>query len=224
MLFVFTTIGETIKASLAAMAASVNMKSTKYTISIQTLQPIDQASAHPELQPTLALFIHSNLALTCSRMQVWLERRYLPLQHPLQLEPLHVRQSPGTDLQTMLTYARCTRSVAMVPVAYNAHLVVQRAVFRTKGVNWSETHTLERIDWADYLCVCQPAASKGYAGQSMKLAMMRKGIYMAESWPLFVFFFFASASQVDHVSLTSNHLPPLLHCNTTPSTSLPHHP
>ncbi|KAF9123989.1 hypothetical protein BGW39_008545 [Mortierella sp. 14UC] len=36
-------------------------------------------------------------------------------------------------------YARCTRSVSMVPAAYYAHLVAQRARFHTKGENWSET-------------------------------------------------------------------------------------
>ncbi|KAF9156218.1 argonaute 1, partial [Linnemannia schmuckeri] len=36
-------------------------------------------------------------------------------------------------------YARSTRSVSMVPAAYYAHLVAQRARFHTKGENWSET-------------------------------------------------------------------------------------
>ncbi|KAG0274373.1 hypothetical protein BGZ95_009860 [Linnemannia exigua] len=40
-------------------------------------------------------------------------------------------------------YARCTRSVSMVPAAYYAHLVAQRARFHSKGENWSETSPSE---------------------------------------------------------------------------------
>ncbi|KAF9906622.1 hypothetical protein EC991_000423 [Linnemannia zychae] len=40
-------------------------------------------------------------------------------------------------------YARCTRSVSIVPAAYYAHLVAQRARFHTKDENWSETSPSE---------------------------------------------------------------------------------
>ena len=40
MLFVFTTIGNTIQTSITAMAASVGMKSVKYAASTQTLEPL----------------------------------------------------------------------------------------------------------------------------------------------------------------------------------------
>jgi eukaryotic translation initiation factor 2C len=42
-------------------------------------------------------------------------------------------------------YARCTRSVSMVPAAYYAHLVAQRARYHTKDENWSEATPSEEM-------------------------------------------------------------------------------
>ncbi|KAF9208010.1 Eukaryotic translation initiation factor 2C [Haplosporangium sp. Z 27] len=40
-------------------------------------------------------------------------------------------------------YARCTRTVSMVPPAYYAHLVAARARFHSKGEQWSDTASTE---------------------------------------------------------------------------------
>lgn len=56
-------------------------------------------------------------------------------------------------------YARCTRSVSMVPAAYYAHLVAQRARFHTRGENWSETTPSESLGESEpltYAPVKQP--------------------------------------------------------------------
>ncbi|KAF9179239.1 hypothetical protein BGZ50_007129 [Haplosporangium sp. Z 11] len=39
-------------------------------------------------------------------------------------------------------FARCTRTVSVVPPAYYAHIVAQRARFHTKDENWSETTSI----------------------------------------------------------------------------------
>ncbi|KAF9193168.1 Eukaryotic translation initiation factor 2C [Haplosporangium sp. Z 11] len=52
-------------------------------------------------------------------------------------------------------YARCTRTVSMVPVAYYAHLVAARARFHAKGCGWSDTESSESsaTDESSYLAV-----------------------------------------------------------------------
>ncbi|KAG0339668.1 Protein argonaute 14, partial [Podila minutissima] len=51
-------------------------------------------------------------------------------------------------------YARCTRSVSMVPPAYYAHLVAARARFYSRGERWSDTESREAGgDESTYLAV-----------------------------------------------------------------------
>ncbi|KAF9930836.1 Eukaryotic translation initiation factor 2C [Linnemannia zychae] len=51
-------------------------------------------------------------------------------------------------------YARCTRSVSLVPAAYYAHLVAARARFHSKGERWSDTESSEsNADESSYLAV-----------------------------------------------------------------------
>ncbi|KAG0084009.1 Eukaryotic translation initiation factor 2C, partial [Podila epicladia] len=51
-------------------------------------------------------------------------------------------------------YARCTRSVSMVPPAYYAHLVAARARFHSRGERWSDTESSEAGgDESTYLAV-----------------------------------------------------------------------
>ncbi|KAG0300267.1 eukaryotic translation initiation factor 2C, 2 [Linnemannia gamsii] len=51
-------------------------------------------------------------------------------------------------------YARCTRTVSLVPAAYYAHLVAARARFHSKGERWSDTESSEsNADESTYLAV-----------------------------------------------------------------------
>ncbi|KFH71161.1 hypothetical protein MVEG_04007 [Podila verticillata NRRL 6337] len=51
-------------------------------------------------------------------------------------------------------YARCTRTVSMVPPAYYAHLVAARARFHSRGERWSDTESSEAGgDESTYLAV-----------------------------------------------------------------------
>ncbi|KAF9896641.1 argonaute 1, partial [Lobosporangium transversale] len=54
-------------------------------------------------------------------------------------------------------YARCTRSVSVVPPAYYAHLVAIRARFHSRGEHWSDTEGSEvserAVDESSYLAV-----------------------------------------------------------------------
>ncbi|KAF9950945.1 eukaryotic translation initiation factor 2C, 2 [Mortierella alpina] len=52
-------------------------------------------------------------------------------------------------------YARCTRTVSMVPPAYYAHLVAARARFHSRGERWSDTESSESTaaDESTYLAV-----------------------------------------------------------------------
>lgn len=40
-------------------------------------------------------------------------------------------------------YARCTRTVSMVPPAYYAHLIAARARFHARGENWSDSYSTD---------------------------------------------------------------------------------
>ncbi|KAG0371264.1 eukaryotic translation initiation factor 2C, 2 [Mortierella sp. AD032] len=51
-------------------------------------------------------------------------------------------------------YARCTRTVSLVPAAYYAHLVAARARFHSRGERWSDTESSENnADESTYLAV-----------------------------------------------------------------------
>ncbi|KAK3835053.1 MAG: Piwi domain-containing protein [Linnemannia gamsii] len=73
----------------------------------------------------------------------------LGTSRPVHYNVLHDDNQFTADALQELTYrlcylyARCTRSVSLVPAAYYAHLVAQRARFHTKGENWSETSPSE---------------------------------------------------------------------------------
>jgi eukaryotic translation initiation factor 2C len=60
-------------------------------------------------------------------------------------------------------YARCTRSVSMVPAAYYAHLVAQRARFHTRGENWSETTPSESVGEPITYAPVKPRLQQGMA-------------------------------------------------------------
>ncbi|KAF9931666.1 hypothetical protein FBU30_009727 [Linnemannia zychae] len=58
-------------------------------------------------------------------------------------------------------YARCTRSVSMVPPAYYAHLVAQRARFHSKSENWTEATPSEGLDEPITYAPVKPDLQKG---------------------------------------------------------------
>ncbi|CAG8658175.1 246_t:CDS:2, partial [Acaulospora colombiana] len=52
-------------------------------------------------------------------------------------------------------YARCTRSVSLVPPVYYAHIVCSRARFHAKGEHWSDTESSEGVGESAYAPVKQ---------------------------------------------------------------------